>query len=202
MKGFNIAFHTNDKNFRIPNEILMKGVKKIDPRTAEEIKRILKERKEEKLKEAIEKERLEKLKYYQQRKQISNVNKKIGEENDKANLNKEDNYVTIKQKQKTYIKEKETKLTWDQLENLSYNHFISNREDDFNPTELIDEDEYDSDDDEFTLNSLNTKINNNKSEKSVNTNNNSTKSQDKIFNYANAKLVNKNNINKVGGKKK
>ena len=55
------------------------------------------------------------------------------------------NYAEIKKKHVVYEKEKLYKFTWDQLENLDYNHFITNRDDDFRPEDILDI-EYDSDD--------------------------------------------------------
>ncbi len=144
MKGFRLAFNSHDKNFRIPNDILMKNAKKIDARTAAEIKRILKERKQEKEKLRIEMEKEENLKYYNQRKKLTEINQKINNENKRAAEEKEDGYATLKQRQEIYEKEKEMKLTWDQLENLNVNYFNMNRTDDFNPTELFGIEEHDS----------------------------------------------------------
>ncbi len=54
------------------------------------------------------------------------------------------NYSDLKKKHDIYEKEKSQKLTWDQLENLNFNHFVTNREDDFKPEDILDID-YDLD---------------------------------------------------------
>jgi len=199
MKGYILAFNTRDKNYRIPNDILMKNANKLDPRTAEEIKRILKERKEEKEKMNKEKERLEKLNYYEQKKKLAHINQKINQEKERTVIGKESNYATIKRKHEIFEKEKEVKLTWDQLENMNSNFFNSNRVDDFNPQDLIEEEDYDSDDDLF-LNLYNkNKLGNKKVENLTpnnNINNNSNGNLSNLSSRNNTKkdISNRNNI--------
>jgi hypothetical protein len=202
MKGYVLPFNTHEKSYRIPNDVLMKNAKKVDPRTAEEIKRILKTRKEEKIREEQERERLEKLKYFEQKKKISQANKNILNSQQTVTNNteakKEENYVKIKRKYETYTKEKESKLTWDQLESLSYNHFVSNKDDDFNPNDLIDENDFDSDDDELLQNLKTGNSHRNPNQSTIKLSQNSPSknqqySQEKVYNYANAALMNKHN---------
>lgn len=152
MKGFIIPFYSDKVNIRIPENSPGKKIFKSDPISQENLKRILKERKEQKLKELEEKEKLEKLNIIENKKKSKIVNEKIKSNitnnHDKLYSTKDkipNKYTEIKKKQENIIKEKETKLTWDQLENLNFNHFITNREDDFNPNDLFD-DTYDSDD--------------------------------------------------------
>ena len=47
MKGFHLPFNTKEKHLRIPDDTLFKKAKKMDARTAAEIKRILQQRKEQ-----------------------------------------------------------------------------------------------------------------------------------------------------------
>lgn len=208
MKGFILPFHSHDKDYKIPGEIPNnnKKLEKIDPRTAEEIKRILQERKEEKEKMKEEKERMEKLKYFEQRKKLNELNQKMKQERERVTVGKDNRYAVIKQKQENFEKEKDAKLTWDQLESLNSNFFISNREDDFNAEDLIGDDDYDSDDVDLYLNinrgiggesHTNTHNTSHSNAKRVSKNSNLNTSEEKIYNYNNATLVqNANKTNK------
>lgn len=178
MKGYVLPFHSDNKNYRIPVEIMIRKIKKIDPRTAEEIKRIIASRKDEKLKATEENERVERLRYFEQKKKLRAMNEKVNSEKRKFNT-KDSNYAEIAQKHDYYEKEKETKLTWDQLESLNFQHFITNRDDDFHPEKLLG-DEYDSEDAELFLD-----IHKTLSSKK--------KKEDNIFNYNNAALVKASN---------
>ena len=55
------------------------------------------------------------------------------------------NYKEISQKHKIYEREKAQKLTWDQLEKMNSDYFISKRDDDFNVNDILDEDNYEYD---------------------------------------------------------
>jgi hypothetical protein len=144
MKGFVLPFHS-EKTYRIPNDIIMQRARKFDPRTAEEIKRILKERKEEKQKMKEDEEKLLKLRQYDQKRQLHKINQKLSKDRERFVIGKESNYAEIKHKHEIFAKEKETKLTWDVLEHMNYEQFISNRDDDFNPKGLIDTQSEDDD---------------------------------------------------------
>jgi hypothetical protein len=144
MKGFLLPFSSEPKQYRIPHDVLMKKVKKLDPRTAEDIKKILVERKDERIKDKEEKERLQKLWDFEQRKKLNKMNKHTAKPSEDGNKN----YTKIAHQHENFEKEKESKITWDQLEQLKFDHFITNRDDDFNPNELIDFD-YDSDDEDI-----------------------------------------------------
>jgi hypothetical protein len=172
MKGFLLPFSSENKQFRIPQEVLMKKVKKLDPRTAEDIKRIIADRKEEKQRDKEEKERLQKLMVFEQRKKLNKLNRNIVKQSED---NSGKNYAKLAHQHENFEKEKESKITWDQLENLKFDHFITNRDDDFNPKELIDFD-YDSDDDDI--------FGRNKDEKANN------KRDSKIYNYNNVAILN------------
>lgn len=152
MKGFVLPFSSDKVNIRLPENSPGRRIFKADPISQENLKRILKERKELKLIELEEKEKMEKLNMFENKKKAKLVNEKIKNNiavnHDKLYATKDkipNKYTEIKKKQENIIKEKDTKLTWDQLENLNFNHFITNREDDFNPNDLF-EDIYDSDD--------------------------------------------------------
>jgi len=151
MKGFVIPFFSDKVNIRIP-ENSPKRAFRIDPLSQENLKKILKDRKEIKIKELEEKEKLEKLNMLEKKKIAKAINEQIKQNivnnHDKLYSTKDkvpNKYTDIKKKHENIAKEKETKLTWDQLENLNYNHFITNRDDDFNPNDLF-EQVYDSDD--------------------------------------------------------
>ena len=137
MKGFINPFSSEKINGR--GEGQLKGIVKFDAATSENIKKIIKERKQQKI-EKIEK--IEKLKSQEGKKKIilKNKDKNIFVK-EKAKLK----YADIQRKQNNITKEKETKLTWDQVENLNFNHFVTDRDDDFKPYELLDK-ENDSDD--------------------------------------------------------
>jgi len=152
MKGFVIPFYSEKVNIRLPDNSPGKKIIKSDPISQENLKRILKERKEQKFKELDEKKKIEKINIIEGKKKAKFINEKIKNNitnnYDKLYATKDkipNKYTDIKKKQENNIKEKDTKITWDQLENLNFNHFITNREDDFNPNDLFD-DIYDSDD--------------------------------------------------------
>jgi hypothetical protein len=135
LKGYINPFNS-DKMTRIEDGDI-KGIIKFDPVTSENIKKILKDRKEQKIKEQEEKEKLEKLKKEEERKRI-HLRNKSSEKNIFYKEKPVQKYAEIQKKHSNIMKEKETKLTWDQIENLNFNHFITNREDDFNPNDLFD----------------------------------------------------------------
>jgi len=152
MKGFILPFHS-DKNYRIPILERNRASRKlVDPRTAEEIRRIIQKRKEEKLRIDIEKERLMKLKYFEERKKLHDMNEQKMREHDRVQIKDGSSYMEIKQKQINYEREKSNKITWDQLEQLNPEYFVTNKEDDFNPQALIGE--YENDSDEEHLNNI------------------------------------------------
>jgi len=54
-------------------------------------------------------------------------------------------YKDIVLKKKIYEREKSQKLTWDQLDKINCDHFISKRDDDFNVNNILDDNDYESD---------------------------------------------------------
>lgn len=143
MKGFILPFHS-DKNYRIPLSERNIKHKIEDPRSAAEIRRIIQSRKEEKLREEIEKERLLKLKYIEERKKLQKLNEQKQKEHERLQVKDSNTYIDIKRKFVNYEREKSYKITWDQLEHLNPNYFVTNKEDDFNPQALLGEIDYDS----------------------------------------------------------
>jgi hypothetical protein len=153
MKGFINPFST-EKATRI-EEGLLKGILKFDSAASENVKKILMERKQQKIEklEKIEKaekaEKNEKLKSQENKNKILNLKNNLKNNSIEKNIRTKDKsplkYADIQRKYNNIIKEKETKLTWDQVENLNYNHFITDRADDFKPNDLLDQDN-DSDD--------------------------------------------------------
>lgn len=153
MKGFILPF-SSDKHFRIPLEERNSYKKPVDPRTAEEIRRIINKRKEDKLRNEIENEKMLKAKYLEERKKIHEINEKKLVEHERIQIKDGSSYMDIKQKQINFEREKSNKITWDQLEFLNPEYFVTNKEDDFNPQELIGEIENDSDE-EYLNNMIN-----------------------------------------------
>lgn len=147
MKGFILPFH------RSVEKLTQIKKKKEDPRTAAEIRRIIQQRKEEKIQKELEKERLLKLKYLEERNKIKRLNEKKHQEYERQQLKDPLSYVDIKQKEINYEREKSNKINWDQLEHLNPNYFVTNKEDDFNPKELLGEIEANESDEE-QLNSI------------------------------------------------
>ena len=140
MKGFVLPFHS-DKNYRIPISERESSTRKlIDPRTAEEIRRIIQKRKDDKLRDEIEKERLMKLKFAEERKRLAFLNDKSVKEHDRVQIKDGSTYKEIKQKHINFDREKSNKITWDQLEQLNPDYFVTNKDDDFNPQALIGDD--------------------------------------------------------------
>lgn len=153
MKGFILPF-SSDKHFRIPLEERNTYKKPVDPRTAEEIRRIINKRKEDKLRNEIENEKMLKAKYLEERKKVHEINEKKLVEHERIQIKDGSSYMDIKQKQINFEREKSNKITWDQLEFLNPEYFVTNKEDDFNPQELIGEIENDSDE-EYLNNMIN-----------------------------------------------
>jgi len=146
--GFNIPFRS-DKASRISQAKSKSPHYLIDPKTNEEIKRIVNIRKEEKKLLLKEMEQYQRIKYYEERQKLQMKYEQKKKQAEKLKLNRPDgadfNYSDIKRKHDIYDREKSQKLTWDQLEKLNSNHFVTNREDDFKPEDILDVD-YDSDD--------------------------------------------------------
>lgn len=102
-------------------------------------------------------EQYQRIKYYEERQKLQMKYEQKKKQAEKLKLNRPDgagiyyyiildfNYSDLKRKHDIYDREKSQKLTWDQLEKLNSNHFVTNREDDFKPEDILDVD-YDSDD--------------------------------------------------------
>ena len=146
MKGFILPFHTSQKQGIEQKE---SNKKSKDPRTAAEIRRIIQERKEEAIRKEIEKERLLKLKYFEERKKLKKMNDDKHKEYERQHVKESVTYLDIKQKEINYEREKSYKITWDQLEQLNPNYFVTNKEDDFNPQELLGDQANDSEDEQL-----------------------------------------------------
>lgn len=109
----------------------------------------------------------------------------------------ENSYAGVKQKQIKYEKEKPRQFTWDQLENLNSNYFVTNRDDDFNPKDFIDfEDGYDSDDGLMFVENKNDNITNN-STRIHDSITNSSHSENKINKQNNALRSSKSVTDKI-----
>lgn len=109
----------------------------MNAQTAREIRRIIEMRKKEKKeKEMIAKE-IEARRKQQNRVKLANDYKQV---KSKMAALKANSYKEIKLLRVNYEKDKHTKLTWDELENMRADQFVSNKEDDFDPHALLDDD--------------------------------------------------------------
>ena len=106
MKGFIGPFNSQTLNLKIPESSPPRRIMKLDPQTADTIKRILKERKDQKLKEIEEKENLDKLNLLENKKKSKIINDKIKSNfNSDKNQTKENNkYSNIKKNKIIYKK--------------------------------------------------------------------------------------------------
>lgn len=163
MKGFVIPFSCHTKSNRIPDDVITKNINtkrsRVDPQTSKEIRRIIQKRKEEKIRNEIEKERILKLKYIEERKKLQKLNESKKKDLDRIAVKDSVSYTEIKKKEINFEREKSYKITWDMLETLNPDYFVTNKEDDFNPKDLIDDNNNsDKENEELLNNMLNNRI--------------------------------------------
>ena len=123
MIGFILPFGMHDKNpYRFPQNIIDKKSKSKD-KNNKEIQEILIRRHEERELEKKLKEQKEKTILFKKKKKLFDEQNKILSKN--IIQKNEPTYKKILKNKKEYQREKEDKITWDQLKKYDYDHFIN-----------------------------------------------------------------------------
>ena len=123
MIGFILPFGMHDKNpYRFPQNIIDKKSKSKE-KNHKELQEILIRRHEERELEKKLKEQKEKKILFQKKQKLFDEQNKILSRNIKQK--NEPTYKKILKNKKEYEREKEDKITWDQLKKYDYDHFIN-----------------------------------------------------------------------------
>ena len=149
MVGYLMPFSIHDKNSRIPPNSF--PVKK-DKKTAKEMHKILVQRYEELKKEKELKQIQEKNMLFEKRKkQFDEEKKKIQQ---KYNQKSKNDYIQLKKNEDDYLKEKNNKITWQQIQNCDYDTFMLNEKDNQknNMDDIFTDKSNNFDDDEYLKN--------------------------------------------------
>jgi hypothetical protein len=149
IKGFRLAFNIRDKTYRIPVDKVYKEVKR-SKQSADEIKQKVKEMRDNRVNIQKNKELKEKHKLDRNRKMLQRMHEKLRNEKHGCTANKPDSaYYKHMLKSKLTgarsIEPKHTPVSLDVLKRMHYTDFNMGDDDDFRPTDIIDEDD-DSDD--------------------------------------------------------
>ena len=124
MVGYIYPFNTRNTNSRIPLESVPHSVKR-DPKMQKEMHRILVQRHEEMKREKELKQMKEKKILFEKRKKQFEIdNKKIQQK-----MSIKNDYIQFRKKEEDYNKEKQGKITWQQIQNSDYDNFILNEKD-------------------------------------------------------------------------
>ena len=124
MVGYIYPFQNRDKISRFPLQSVARPVKR-DPKMQKEMHKILVQRHEELKKEKELKQLKEKRILFEKRKKQFEVeNKKIQQK-----MSVKNDYMQFRKKEEDYQKEKNSKITWQQIQNCDYDNFILNEKD-------------------------------------------------------------------------
>ena len=124
MVGYINPFQIRDKISRFPLQNVARPVKR-DPKMQKEMHKILVQRHEELKKEKELKQLKEKRILFEKRKkQFEIENKKIQQK-----MSVKNDYIQFRKKEEDYQKEKNSKITWQQIQNCDYDNFILNEKD-------------------------------------------------------------------------
>jgi len=124
MVGYIYPFQNREKISRFPLQSVARPVKR-DPKMQKEMHKILVQRhdklkKEKELKQLKEKRIL----FEKRKKQFEVENKKIQQK-----MSLKNDYIQFRKKEEDYQKEKNSKITWQQIQNCDYDNFILNEKD-------------------------------------------------------------------------
>lgn len=150
IKGFRLAFNIRDKSYRIPENTLKKEMKFKSKQSAEEIKQKVKEMKDNRINMAKNKELMQKFKYDKNRKMIQKMHEKLRQEKHGGSAfdphsSYFKNMIKNKSQRLGNVESKHAPVNLDVLKKMHYSDFNLGDDDDFKPTDIIDEDD-DSDD--------------------------------------------------------
>jgi hypothetical protein len=148
IKGFRLAFNIRDKNYRIPESTLKKEMKPKNRETAEEIKTKVQEMKANRIEMMKSKEMKEQLKYKKNRNLLKKMHDKfMTAKYGGADTDPNFSYMGLKNKLLgAKINERHAKVDMDVLKRMHYSDFNLGDDDDFKPSDIIDEDDDGSDD--------------------------------------------------------
>ena len=154
IKGYRLAFNVRDKNFRIPESTLNKEVKVRNKETANEIKKKVQEMKDNRVSQVKAKEMEDKQKYDKNRNFFKKIHEKLRREKfSDANVDNKNTYFGVKSKlqsgQNNLGSRQHAKISLDVLKKMHYSDFNIGDEDDFKPTDIVGEEDNDSDDSIF-----------------------------------------------------
>lgn len=145
-KGLRLAFDVKDTKSRIPlgmREVKLKKTIKKTKLSADEIKQKVKQMKEDRIEKKQQQELAEKVKYEKNRDYLKQIHEKL--RHNKLAQPKENklNYTDIKIRNMGIPtwEGKHTKVTLDVLGKMHYSDFNIDDDDDFKPTDIMDEDE-------------------------------------------------------------
>ena len=124
MVGYIYPFQNRERISRFPLQSVARPVKR-DPKMQKEMHKILVQRHEELKKEKELKQLKEKRILFEKRKKQFEVeNKKIQQK-----MSLKNDYIQFRKKEEDYQKEKNSKITWQQIQNCDYDNFILNEKD-------------------------------------------------------------------------
>ena len=124
MVGYIYPFQNRERISRFPLKSVARPVKR-DPKMQKEMHKILVQRHEELKKEKELKQLKEKRILFEKRKKQFEVeNKKIQQK-----MSLKNDYIQFRKKEEDYQKEKNSKITWQQIQNCDYDNFILNEKD-------------------------------------------------------------------------
>lgn len=147
MVGFYYAFNNRDKTTRIPRVSNTSPKRQLSPKAAREMGEMLIRRKREKEEERRLKQEKEKETLFSKSKNIAKIkNEKL--QINSSNKLQEKRYKQIVRSNIDYSKEKHNKISWDQLSQVDYDHFIIHQSND-KFKEVINENNIDSDDEDL-----------------------------------------------------
>lgn len=146
IKGYRLAFNIRDKQYRIPESTLSKGIKQRNKESAEEIKQKVQEMKERRINEIKSKEQEEKNKQERNRIFFKRMHEKLRREKYGAEgIDIKNSYLGIKSKLNSGLNtlggRQHAKVNLDVLQKMHYTDFNLGDEDDFKPTDIVDNDD-------------------------------------------------------------
>ena len=148
IKGYRLAFNVRDKQYRIPDSTLKQNIKIRTKESAETLKKKVQEMKESRINQIKEKEQEEKQKYDKNRNFFKRIHEKLRKEKfGTVDLNIKETYQGIKSKLLSGLanlgSRQHTKVSLDVLKKMHYTDFNLGDEDDFKPTDIVEDDESD-----------------------------------------------------------
>jgi hypothetical protein len=145
-KGLRLAFDVKDTKSRIPlgmRDVKMKPTFKKQKLSAAEIKDKVKQMKDQRMTKKVKQEMAEKQKYEKNRQALKQIHEKLRHEKQYKPKGNKMSYADIKIRNMGIPSwdGKHTKVTLDVLQNMHYSDFNIDDDDDFNPTDILDDED-------------------------------------------------------------